>query len=96
MLQLIEVSNNYLRYSTESKVKISKHKTISTPKLSLCFREYEILRRDFMKHKMKNLPPLNIGDTAWGELRNNITIREIFMNTPSIDEVSQHVKYEYI
>lgn len=88
ILQLIEVSNKYFRYSTDTKVTISKHRIIHRPYISVCFREYEILNIDFMENMFGSTKIDYIKDSSWSRMRGNITIKELFGHTPGASQVS--------
>lgn len=88
--QIFEISNNYLRFITDSKVSVATHLEISSPSLSACFQIADILKRDQIKDELKINLTNPATDAEWIEYDDQIsdyTIRMLFRFTPGVDEV---------
>lgn len=86
IIQVNEVSNNYFKYTTESKIYITTHEVISAPSMSVCFRKSDILQRDEIKKKrgINLIKPSNA--SGWNIYRDtveNFTLNMLFDFTPS-------------
>ena len=90
IIQINEVSNNYFKFVTESKVSIVFHEFIYTPSLSACFSVSDIIKRDQIKEKLNIDLIKPVTDTDWEKYREqseNFTIATLFEFTPTTDEV---------
>lgn len=90
IIQVNEISSNYFRYPTESKISITIHEKIDYPSSSACFRESDILQRDQIKKYLgfNLIKPVTDADwTMYQEQSENLTIEHYLKFSPRVDEV---------
>lgn len=90
IIQINEVSNNYFKFVTESKVSIVFNELIYIPSLSACFSASDIIKRDQIKEKLNIDLIKPVKDVDWEEYQEkveNFTIKMLFQFTPTVDEV---------
>lgn len=97
IVQVNEVSNNYFKYTTESKIYIITHEVIPAPSTSVCLRKSDILQRDKIKEQLgiNLIKPSNAPE--WDIYRNtveNFTLNMLFDFTPSERHLLNPIKGE--
>lgn len=89
-IQIEQVCDNYLKFTTDSKTSVTKQVTISVPSVSACFPKLELLKMD----KVSSMMNLSFGETTsmddWAanlERTEGLTVRNYFDITPKENEV---------
>lgn len=88
-----EVSLNYFKFETESKVSITTHNIIDSPMLSACFRGFNILKLNEIKKDLgidMISPTKQIHESMYARFTSqieNFTVKNFLDYTPKTNEV---------
>ena len=92
LYQAAEVSLEYFKYSTTTKVFLHMDNDFSNPSVVFCVRYTDILdRRDYKKYGIN--PSLSYDYKDWASDMSKLTIKDIFHLTPKADDVILGCQY---